>query len=98
MAEIVQMFLFLYKSKYRRKYYKYDEDKIEFNITYALLWAVILWVTVFHHTAIASTTIAQLDHTCNPTNCINGYCINGSCICYDGWQGSGCQYCSGKVR
>ncbi|KAK0183292.1 hypothetical protein PV327_001345 [Microctonus hyperodae] len=96
MAEIVQMFLFLYKSKYRRKYYKYDEDKIEFNITYALLWAVILWVTVFHHTAIASTTTAQLEHTCNPTNCINGYCINGSCICYDGWQGSGCQYCSGK--
>lgn len=31
--------------------------------------------------------------------CMNGgVCRNGTCICRDGWQGSECQFCGGKVR
>ncbi|KAK9729796.1 Laminin EGF domain [Popillia japonica] len=28
----------------------------------------------------------------------NGKCVNETCNCYDGWQGTLCQYCGGKVR
>lgn len=31
--------------------------------------------------------------------CMNGgVCKNGTCVCKDGWQGSECQFCGGKVR
>lgn len=31
--------------------------------------------------------------------CMNGgVCRNGTCLCKDGWQGSECQFCGGKVR
>lgn len=33
------------------------------------------------------------------SGCMNGgVCKNGTCICKDGWQGSECQFCGGKVR
>lgn len=32
-------------------------------------------------------------------SCMNGgVCKNGTCVCKDGWQGSECQFCGGKVR
>lgn len=36
---------------------------------------------------------------CSEVRCMNGgVCKNGTCLCPDGWQGSECQFCGGKVR
>lgn len=36
---------------------------------------------------------------CTDLSCMNGgQCKNDTCICTDGWQGSECQFCGGKVR
>lgn len=36
---------------------------------------------------------------CSEIRCMNGgSCRNGTCLCPDGWQGSECQFCGGKVR
>ncbi|XP_063985474.1 attractin-like protein 1 isoform X1 [Diachasmimorpha longicaudata] len=94
MAEVVQMFLFLYKSKYRRKVHDRN-DKLLYNVPYALLWAVIAGAALLEGAATASSAP---ESTCDLDNCVNGDCVNGSCLCHDGWQGPACQYCSGKVR
>ncbi|KAF4528316.1 hypothetical protein B566_EDAN016846 [Ephemera danica] len=35
---------------------------------------------------------------CDESQCVNGICENGTCQCFDGWQGSNCQFCGGKIR
>lgn len=80
MLEVLQMFLFLFKSKYRRK---------SINI-----WPLFLYISTF--TVTASTLVSA---KCKDTDCNgNGVCKNETCVCYDGWQGSDCQYCAGKIR
>ncbi|XP_044007084.1 attractin-like protein 1 isoform X2 [Aphidius gifuensis] len=110
MAEVVQMFLFLFKSKYRRKYLSHYDNISKYIITYPLLWAVIVLLILFGvittTTAASSSSSSSSSSTtsgleiisCTLDNCINGDCVNGSCICHDGWQGSACQHCSGKVK
>ncbi|XP_066586444.1 attractin-like protein 1 isoform X2 [Prorops nasuta] len=100
MAEVVQMFLFLYKSKYRRKG-PYREVAQHFFVAAPLwpfLWAALIcWLL---HITAASSSLSQpaTEASCDNENCINGDCVNGSCVCHEGWQGSACQFCGGKVR
>ncbi|XP_015604179.1 attractin isoform X2 [Cephus cinctus] len=94
MAEVVQMFLFLFKSKYRRKEL-FREDRHEGGLACAIFWAVIIWAVVLQGARSASS---GSESTCDLDSCINGDCVNGSCVCHEGWQGPSCQYCGGKVR
>ncbi|XP_044593678.1 attractin-like protein 1 isoform X2 [Cotesia glomerata] len=104
MAEVMQMFLFIYKSKYRRKnpWRNDNRSKLLSGIPCMFLWIVLLWVAVLWSTATASSSSSSSssssESTCDSINCVNGNCVNGSCVCHDGWQGSACQYCSGKIR
>lgn len=103
MAEAVQMFLFLYKSKYRRKEGQCrvvvrDQCGV-IAVPWPILWAVLIcWVV--HVTAAASSSSSSLtaDTTCDTESCVNGDCVNGTCVCHEGWQGTACQFCGGKVR
>ncbi|KAJ1523050.1 hypothetical protein ONE63_002178 [Megalurothrips usitatus] len=40
----------------------------------------------------------QCKLNCSDVQCVNGECVNGTCVCNEGWQGSACQFCGGKVR
>ncbi|XP_018329605.1 attractin isoform X2 [Agrilus planipennis] len=81
MIEVLQMFLFLFKSKYRRKY----------NVTWSVNLCTFLYLGYI---------LLLVESKCqDSSNCSdNGVCKNNTCVCYDGWKGSHCQYCSGKVR
>ncbi|XP_046382799.1 attractin-like protein 1 isoform X2 [Ischnura elegans] len=79
MAADLQMFLFLFKSKYRRKCY------FRQGVLY-LFVAFSCYVSVVN------------SGKCSEVQCVNGACVNGTCVCFDGWQGSSCQFCGGKVR
>lgn len=122
MAEIVQMFLFLYKSKYRRKaqwrrsrrggdddgiaavHDRHGSSASGAIATWApsLLWAVLAcWVVHLGAAATAASSISSLSlptTDCDPDTCVNGECVNGTCVCREGWQGTHCQFCGGKVR
>ncbi|XP_029172341.1 attractin-like protein 1 isoform X2 [Nylanderia fulva] len=140
MAEIVHMFLFLYKSKYRRKDQwrrsrrgngggnvgnvdDDDDDEIAavgrdrrrrhrrrghgsdaaaVAVPWATLlpWAVLVccWVMRVSDAASSSSASPIVDTACYLDTCVNGDCVNGTCMCHEGWQGSHCQYCGGKVR
>lgn len=81
MAAELQMFLFLFKSKYRRKS----------NLVGCICCMIIISIYI-------------VNVECHSNDCFNvfcngnGKCINGTCVCFDGWQGSSCQFCGGKVR
>lgn len=77
------MFLFLFKSKYRRKC-----DWLWFAL--ACLATVSVWCCA----ADAVTAKCVDAASCSG----NGVCKNDTCVCYDGWQGPQCQFCGGKVR
>lgn len=79
MAPDMQMFLFLFKSKYRRKLSCHE----------MLSWFIIAFLCVIN--VISGSK-------CIESQCVNGMCVNGTCQCYDGWQGTNCQFCGGKVR
>lgn len=102
MAEVVQMFLFLYKSKYRRKGQCREVVRDQCGVIavpWPILWAALVcWVV--HVTAAASTSSSSLttDTSCDTDSCVNGGCVNGTCMCHEGWQGTACQFCGGKVR
>ncbi|XP_073969504.1 attractin-like protein dsd isoform X2 [Rhodnius prolixus] len=87
MSPYVQMFLFLFKSKYRRK--SYNKVIINNNNNYFFLYLVIIYTSVFN--IVCSTK-------CSDLKCINGECVNGTCVCFDGWRGPSCQSCTGKVK
>nr|XP_032523599.1 attractin [Danaus plexippus plexippus] len=78
MVESLQMFLFLFKSKYRRKYSWFSP----------FLCSVLI-VLLFCHGVLSK---------CSDHNCFNGVCNNDTCVCYEGWQGSQCQHCGGKIK
>ncbi|XP_017778729.1 PREDICTED: attractin-like protein 1 [Nicrophorus vespilloides] len=80
MLEVLQMFLFLFKSKYRRK------------STDLLVCVSVLLFAVGSLQQVQSKCVAPED--CGG----HGVCVNETCACYDGWQGSQCQFCGGKVR
>ncbi|XP_012270635.1 attractin-like protein 1 isoform X2 [Orussus abietinus] len=92
MAEVVQMFLFLFKSKYRRKRLPDAEADGAVALLCAIAWFAI-WAG-----AISGAASSAAEQSCELVNCVNGDCVNGSCICHEGWQGPACQYCGGKVR
>ncbi|EZA62765.1 hypothetical protein X777_07581 [Ooceraea biroi] len=131
MAEIVQMFLFLYKSKYRRKGQwrrsrRGDDDEVAVvhdrdprqrwhcdghgsgavatvPWVHFLLWAALACWVVHVGAAAASSSSSSSSLSlptmdCDPDICINGECVNGTCVCREGWQGTHCQFCGGKVR
>lgn len=79
MAAYLQMFLFIFKSKYRRKW--------DLGQTIVCLCLVL-----------SCSFCVQCKLNCSDVQCINGECVNGTCVCNEGWQGSACQFCGGKVR
>lgn len=83
-ALVDDMFLFLFKSKYRRKR------------TTAVDLVVLQLLLTFVSAAMASVGTAP--DRCADVECGNGVCQNGTCVCHDGWQGPQCQYCGGKVK
>ncbi|KAG7200810.1 hypothetical protein KM043_003181 [Ampulex compressa] len=101
MAEAVQMFLFLYKSKYRRKGQCREVVREQCGATavpWPILWAVIVCWAVHLTAAASSSSPTAAEAACEPESCVNGDCLNGTCVCHEGWQGSACQFCGGKVR
>lgn len=84
MLEVLQMFLFLFKSKYRRK-------------TNVLSQLCCLFVLVVAGCSLASACTNDTSSDSVPCSG-NGECKAGKCACYDGWQGSQCQFCGGKIR
>lgn len=61
---------------------------------YSLQSVVLLFVFI-----IIINLLCEVDCKCNETTCMNGgVCRNSTCVCTDGWQGSECQFCAGKVR
>lgn len=65
-----------------------------------LPWAVLIccWVMRVSDAASSSSSSPTVDTACDLDTCVNGDCVNGSCACREGWQGSHCQFCGGKVR
>lgn len=131
MAEIAHTFLFLYKSKYRRKAQwrrsrrdggngddDDDDDEVAavreprrgrghgsdagVAVPWAtfLPWAVLVccWVMRVSDAASSSSSSPIAEVGCDLDTCVNGDCVNGSCVCREGWQGTHCQFCGGKVR
>lgn len=84
MLETQQMFLFLFKSKYRRK--------CEFTAVLCVILVMCGFVSVINSLSIRDKCVDS--PSCNN----NGVCRNETCICNDGWQGNFCQHCGGKVR
>lgn len=84
--------LFHYNKRYRgcRKY------KIVMAITMLLSLGLLV-----HIGSDGSSTVSAYNCSAH-----NGYCQNngqckediGKCVCTDGWQGSECQFCGGKIR
>lgn len=57
---------------------------------------MILLCSIF---IILLNLLSNVNCKCNEVTCMNGgLCKNSTCICADGWQGSECQFCGGKVR
>lgn len=54
------------------------------------------WIEVESFSTPASSVMGL--NNCTSRNCLNGDCVEGYCICRQGWQGSNCQYCAGKIR
>lgn len=82
MLEILQMFLFLFKSKYRRKC----------CLAWILSYCVIV---IFGCTCTQAEAKCHDSSSCGGNGvCKN----DTTCVCYDGWQGPQCQFCGGKVR
>ncbi|XP_022918450.1 attractin-like protein 1 [Onthophagus taurus] len=82
MLESLQMFLFLFKSKYRRKCP--DASAVVFCSFVLVLGAACSLVAAK----------CQDNGDCGP----HGKCVNDTCVCSEGWQGSNCQFCAGKIR
>lgn len=57
-----------------------------------ILLNCIFWVL------ISSETAALTSFPCHEVQCVHGVCIEGRCICDQGWQGTGCHRCGGRVR
>ncbi|KAJ8976994.1 hypothetical protein NQ317_013995, partial [Molorchus minor] len=55
------------------------------------MWKLIIFSMPFFY--VSSIVYGK----CNSTLCAKtGMCKNDTCVCYDGWQGSYCQFCGGK--
>lgn len=82
LRKFFQMFLLLFKVKYRRKYIRY------------LPFVYFVLIALFYCCTIVEVNGKCTDLSCMN----GGACGNGSCVCADGWQGDECQFCGGKVR
>lgn len=69
--------------KYRRKV---------FIITFIQMLAI--WMSVSMQMQPIDAFNCTTDESCKN----GGFCRNNACICPDGWQGSDCQFCGGKVK
>ncbi|RUS90476.1 hypothetical protein EGW08_001744 [Elysia chlorotica] len=53
--------------------------------------------TLFIYMTIASVAVSSSDpNVCS--NCDQGNCIDGTCVCFQGFRGSNCNECYGRVR
>lgn len=97
MKAAIDMFLFLFKSKYRRK----RMVAVDFPLM-SLLLLLPLPLSLLPLVPVSATTVSAVADAspdiCKDVECGNGVCVNGTCVCHDGWQGSQCQYCGGKVK
>ena len=65
---------------------------------------IALFLIEAKHSVAANSSINPIKYEektlsdCNPQNCHYGKCVRGNCVCYEGWTGTGCQHCTGKVR
>lgn len=52
-----------------------------------------------NHSSLDGLNVVNNGQLSSLNGCMNGgVCKNGTCVCKDGWQGSECQFCGGKVR
>ncbi|XP_041767179.1 attractin [Anopheles merus] len=109
--EHLQMFVYLlHKSKYRRKR---DPPPIRPMVggrpagPHSSVWRLALLVLLALSCHLGPTVLVSSHGLagvadpgkCSEVRCMNGgVCKNGTCLCPDGWQGSECQFCGGKVR
>ena len=108
MAAVEMWFVFLFRSKYRRKF---ATERICLCIKVILTFFLLnffLTVILLGTKALESTgndpdrtleNISQKLSELTPTNrCFNGLWKNGTCICSHGWTGVTCNHCVGRVR
>lgn len=55
-----------------------------------ILFLIVIYSSVY--------LVFSYNSKCKDLQCVNGECINGTCICRDGWQGTFCQFCGGKIK
>ncbi|XP_014253614.1 attractin [Cimex lectularius] len=56
---------------------------------------IFLVVVTFYYSFFINLALSS---KCSDVRCINGECVNGTCVCFDGWRGASCQWCTGKVK
>lgn len=62
-------------------------------ITYVnILLNFIFWILISNETAAVTSL------SCHEVQCVHGVCKEGRCVCDQGWQGTGCHRCGGRVR
>uniref|UniRef100_A0A182STH3 EGF-like domain-containing protein n=1 Tax=Anopheles maculatus TaxID=74869 RepID=A0A182STH3_9DIPT len=106
--EYLQMFVYLlHKSKYRRKCGPPPPPSVVVGgrtMDLCRLSLVVLLALSCHFGRTVGSSQGVVGVTnpgdrCSEVRCMNGgVCKNGTCLCPDGWQGSECQFCGGKVR
>ncbi|XP_055714873.1 attractin [Phlebotomus papatasi] len=83
------MFQFIYLAKYRRKCVWFSP----------MLCTLVLWSFLLVNLCVqVASKCSELDEDTNGSCMNGGFCRNGSCVCPEGWQGTECQFCGGKVR
>lgn len=80
------MLSYLIKAKFRRKY------SYNFIIILIILLINLIELIVSHSISPSSPS------TCGDVLCFHGQCRDGRCICDNGWQGSACHRCGGRIK
>jgi len=110
---LFQKFLFLFKSKYRRKWgsiggrrsFSYrGAQSATFYLSPSLIALIsfpLMLLVILTPQSVQSVECGK--HSGNSSvsvPCVNGYCDNNTnlCVCNPGWIGSECQFCHGKVK
>lgn len=89
--------LFEKLKKHRREIMRRKKGKkLSFFLEILAIFSALL---VLKPVETAAVTLPSSINCTTDANCMNGgFCRNNACVCADGWQGSDCQFCGGKVR
>lgn len=79
------MLSYLIKAKFKRKYFPH-------LIVVSIVLFQLIGSVLSHSVSPSSSS------TCGDVLCFHGTCQDGRCICDNGWQGSACHRCGGRIK